>query len=396
VSLLRGELDGHRLTVSVRPESLTVGVDARFVVACDAGGRLYSVYRDGHTYRRGLTGRVLHKWQDAHGRHREEVGAADADRLVDDAAACFGRAARLVGESAPALDDPGGALDILDRGTRFDAAHARLDAARARSLYQPIGILPPDHYLSLVLQATQGCSFNSCTFCRLYEEPYRVKSPEEFATHVEDVLAWLGPSAALRRRAVFLGAANALAVPMARLLPILEAVERAVGPPLGVAAFVDGFTGAKKTQADYRALAAHGLRRVYIGLESGHDPLLAFVRKPATRDEAVEAVRTIKAAGVSVAVIVMVGLGGDRFASAHVRDTSAALAAMRLGRGDLVYFSDLVETAGTAYPRQASEAGIGALSAEERREQRDIIQAALDPAPIGPRTARYDVREFVW
>jgi radical SAM superfamily enzyme YgiQ (UPF0313 family) len=339
---------------------------------------------------------VLHKWQDAHGRHREEVRDADADRLVDDAAACFGRAARLVGASAPALDDPGGALDILDRGIRFDAAHARLDAARARSLYQPIGILPPDHYLSLVLQATQGCSFNSCTFCRLYEEPYRVKSPEEFATHVEDVLAWLGPSAALRRRAVFLGAANALAVPMARLFPIFEAVERAVGPPLGVAAFVDGFTGAKKTQADYRALAAHGLRRVYIGLESGHDPLLAFVRKPATRDEAVEAVRTIKAAGVSVAVIVMVGLGGDRFASAHARDTSAALAAMRLGRGDLVYFSDLVETAGTAYPRQASEAGIRGLSEEERREQRDIIQAALDPAPIGPRTARYDVREFVW
>ncbi len=31
---------------------------------------------------------------------------------------------------------------------------------------------------------------------------------------------------------------------------------------------------------DYRALAALGLRRVYVGLESGHDPLLDFVRKP--------------------------------------------------------------------------------------------------------------------
>jgi radical SAM superfamily enzyme YgiQ (UPF0313 family) len=257
-------------------------------------------------------------------------------------------------------------------------------------------ILPPDHYLSLVLQATQGCAFNSCTFCHLYRDPYRVKTPDEFAAHVEDVRAWLGPSIALRRRAVFLGAANAIAVPTARLLPLLETVETMVAPPRGVAAFVDGFTGTKKTEDEYRALAAHGLRRVYIGLESGHDALLAFVRKPATSAEAIETVRTIKAAGVGVAVIVMTGLGGDRFAAAHVRDTVGALAAMRLGHGDLVYFSDLVETWDTAYPQAARDAGIRSLSANERLEQQQTIQAALERAPLGPRTARYDVREFIW
>jgi radical SAM superfamily enzyme YgiQ (UPF0313 family) len=110
----------------------------------------------------------------------------------------------------------------------------------------------------------------------------------------------------------------------------------------------------------------------------------------------IDAVRTIKAGGVSVAVIVMIGLGGDRFARAHARDTSTALAAMGLGRGDLVYFSDLVEMAGTSYPEAAREAGIRALSAQERREQREAIQAALDQTPLGPKAARYDVREFIW
>jgi radical SAM superfamily enzyme YgiQ (UPF0313 family) len=315
---------------------------------------------------------------------------------VDETAALFGRVRHALASRAPSHGEVAIALDVLERASQFDAGRARLDAARAARVYQPIGILPPDHYLSLVLQATQGCSFNSCTFCRLYQEPYRVKSPEEFAGHVEDALAWLGPSLALRRRAVFLGAANVLAVPTARLLPIFEIVERAVRPPQGVAAFVDGFTGTRKTEAEYRSLAARGLRRVYIGLESGHDPLLAFVRKPATRDETVDAVRTIKAAGVGVAVIVMIGLGGDRFADAHARDTIAALAAMRLGRGDLVYFSDLVEMPGAAYSQQARDAGIRPLSVEERREQREAIQAAMERTPSGPRTARYDLREFIW
>jgi len=392
----RDVIDGRPLTVSARPESLTVGVDARLVAACDAGGRLYSVYRDGHTFRRGLTGRVLHKWQDACGRHWEELADGDAARLVDEAAALFGRVRHALAGRVSAHGEVEIALDVLERASQFGAGRARLDAARAARVYQPIGILPPDHYLSLVLQATQGCSFNSCTFCRLYQEPYLVKSPEEFASHVEDVLAWLGPSLALRRRRVFIGAANALAVPTARLLPILEIVEKAVGPPQGVAAFVDGFTGTRKTEGEYRALAARGLRRVYIGLESGHDPLLAFVRKPATRDEAVDAVRTIKTAGVGVAVIVMIGLGGDRFADAHVRDTIAALAAMRLGPADLVYFSDLVEMPGAAYPQQARDAGVRPLSVEGRREQREAIQAAMERTPLGPKAARYDVREFIW
>jgi hypothetical protein len=50
----------------------------------------------------------------------------------------------------------------------------------------------------------------------------------------------------------------------------------------------------------------------------------------------------------------------------------------------------------TDYPRLARDAGIRALSAQERREQRGAIQAALERIPVGPRRARHDVREFVW
>jgi radical SAM superfamily enzyme YgiQ (UPF0313 family) len=195
---------------------------------------------------------------------------------------------------------------------------------------------------------------------------------------------------------VFLGAANALAVPMPRLVPLFDLVQTAVGPPDGIAAFVDGFTGTRKTAADYAALAQRGLRRLYLGLESGHDPLLAFVRKPATRAEAVATARAAKEGGVHLAVIVMTGLGGDRFATDHVRGTIAALNAMPLERGDLIYFSDLVEMPATAYPRLAAAAGIRALSADERRSQRESLSGGLRFGAPGPQIAHYDVREFVY
>jgi radical SAM superfamily enzyme YgiQ (UPF0313 family) len=163
----------------------------------------------------------------------------------------------------------------------------------------------------------------------------------------------------------------------------------------GTAAFLDGFTGVHKSAADFGALRDLGLQRVYIGLETGHDPLLSFVRKPATRAQVVDTVRAVKEGGVHVGIIVMIGLGGETFAQAHVTDTIAALNDMPLDGDDLLYFSDLVEQPGTPYPALASERAIGPLSAERRAEQRRTIREGLRTTSP-PRVATYDVREFVY
>jgi radical SAM superfamily enzyme YgiQ (UPF0313 family) len=44
------------------------------------------------------------------------------------------------------------------------------------SIYKPVSILPPDQYLALVVQATEGCSYNECSFCTFYRDrPFRIK-----------------------------------------------------------------------------------------------------------------------------------------------------------------------------------------------------------------------------
>ena len=48
----------------------------------------------------------------------------------------------------------------------------------------------------------------------------------------------------------------------------------------GIYAFLDGFSGEKKSREDYAQLARLGLKRVYIGLESGDPELLRLLKKP--------------------------------------------------------------------------------------------------------------------
>ena len=98
--------------------------------------------------------------------------------------------------------------------------------------------------------------------------------------------------------------------------------------------------------------------------------------------------------GINVGVIVLIGLGGDRFVDDHPRDTVAVLNQMSLSAGDLIYFSDLVEEAGTPYPLIAAQQDIRALSADERAAQRAAIRTGLNLN--GAKISNYDVREFVY
>jgi radical SAM superfamily enzyme YgiQ (UPF0313 family) len=389
--------------ISLKPHSMAVSVDGTRVVSWDRGGRLYSAYDDGVTWRRGLSGQVIEKRRAGLERESLLLTGDAADRVVDSAASLAqSTLERMNGASwrwTGAVDQivAQEARTLLALASRFDAGAARADAGRFSLVFGRVGILPPDQYLSLVVQATEGCAYRTCTFCGLYHDEYRVKTPEEFGQHVAGVLSYLGASASLRSRGIFLGAANALAVPMARLLPIFETLlEELDAARRGVFAFVDGFTGARKTMAEYRLLSHLGLRRVYVGLESGHDPLLAFVRKPGSAADAAETVRTLKSAGVHAGVIVMTGLGGRRFAEGHERDTVAAINAMGLGEGDLVYFSELVELPSTSYPVIAADARVGLMARGERRQQQARIRAGLrfDAAP--PQFATYDIREFTY
>ncbi|MFQ6057740.1 MAG: radical SAM protein [Anaerolineae bacterium] len=416
--------------VNVRPQAITVSLDTVPNYAFDREGRLFAAYVEGHNYRRTMDNRVIEKWAQEEGgvkyRLRRELPPAEKRAFLEGVYATVERIHRALAEGTfrlvpsprcqpETLDQVRGALEQI-----LGWDYRRLEGERGRFLavYKPIGILPPDQYMALVLQATEGCSYNRCTFCQFYRDRrFRIKSMGEFREHIQAVKALFGRALGLRK-SIFLADANALVIPQRRLLPLLEAINEAfafVPPSLmgselahwkathplsfeGVYSFVSALDALRKSPHDFRALASLNLRRVYIGLESGDEALLRFLNKPGTVEDALRAVATIKAGGVNVGVIIMTGIGGQQYAAHHVAHTIEAINAMPLGAGDIIYFSEFVEFPASEYARRAAEEGIVPLSREQIRAQTEAIRAGfVFPHPSQrPKISIYDIREFIY
>ena len=390
----RTEWDGKPVIFSLKPGSLTVSIgqpENATVISSDRTGRLWSVFDAGCSYRRGLNGRVLVKHRDDDGQRQHNwLSTDDASDLLNNTAQ---QLSALYDAIASDIDDP--MREVLYATAQFNASRATVDAQSYAQVYHPVGILPPDQYLALVLQVTEGCAFNTCTFCDFYKHrPFHIKTPEELRQHAQAVSDFLGAGLSLRR-SIFLGDANALVVPMKKLLPLLDVIHDVydVSALGGLHAFLDGFSGTKKTVSDYEALRQYGLQRVTIGMESGNADLLAYLRKPGHPSDVVEAVQTIKAAGVAVSVIVLLGAGGQRYADGHVHDTIAALSQMPLGKGDLLYFSELVISDELVYAADATRDDLQPLTKMECQAQGEAIRAGLT---CDVQISRYDIREFIY
>lgn len=385
--------------VSVQPGSFAVAFGTDAVVSFDLEGRLYVAYLNGRTFRRGLSGVVLEKGRTPETGERwcRPLDTAERWALYRAIQALIRKAldslrrgeARVAGPGAPR------AQILLERAGAWSPERLERERLRFRAVYGRVGIIPPDQYLAVVVQATRGCAWNRCTFCTFYRgDRFFVRSPEEFRAHCRAVREFLGEGLRLRR-SVFLAEARALSVPHPRLRRFLEIAREEFPAQRTLHAFMDLFT-ARRTEEELRELASLGLRRVVIGLETGCDPLLALVQKPTTAARALATVRTLKAAGLSVALVVLLGLGGVTWAGAHLRDTLALLRAMELGPGDLIYVSPLVVDPASAYARQCVTHGFRSLTPEELRQQEAQLRAGLGVGAGRPRVARYDVRELVY
>jgi radical SAM superfamily enzyme YgiQ (UPF0313 family) len=319
------------------------------------------------------------------GKHRRVLSEGEARDVFEE----VGRVVRdLRGHASP------GAAKRLDAEILPWTPQALLaERERFDAVYAPVSILPPDQYLSVVLQASLGCSWNSCTFCDSFRDrSYAVRGPEEFRAHVTGVRSLLGEGLRLRR-GIFLADGNALALSLRRLLPLLDVAREALGPR-PIAGFVDLVGGERKSADDWRALADRGLDRVHVGIESGLDALLQWMDKPGSADEQTSFVTTLKAASLKVALIVMVGVGGERYREPHRDATLAALRDMPLAQEDIVYLSPFIEHPASEYARRRQAVGIAPVP--EAEVEAELREWALEIRRHGPKATRYDIREMIY
>ncbi len=382
------------VTLARRAEMLSLfSGDER--VHLDLEGRLHRAWLGGDSFQRGIDGRVrrVHiergpgapRWLDI-----DVLDPGEAEPVLERVIDQVRQAAALAAgrELSAEIAEP------LERAQAWDLSRYAEELAHFRRVYRPIPILPPDQNRALVVQITEGCSFNRCTFCHLYHDVrFRLRPPEELREHVRAVRELFGRALSLRR-GVFLGQANALVVDQKKLVALIELVRDELGAqPLG--AFIDSFTR-PKTPDELEELSALGLDSVALGLESGSAEVLSGLGKPVEVDAAVELIHGVGKAGIRRGVIVLVGAGGRRFASQHVDDTVRAITAMQLGPRDRVYLSPLHVIEGSVYEQRMRKDALEPLDRAALDEQASELRQRLRSAGVGASIARYDIRRFIY
>lgn len=180
---------------------------------------------------------------------------------------------------------------------------------------------PPSEAHSLILPVTNGCSWNSCTFCEMYTQPQKKFRARDEA-QVLDEIRRAGERLIVQR--VFLADGDALVLPTRRLLNILNAIREHMPEVERVSSYCLPRNLRKKSVEELKELADAGLKMAYVGCESGDDEVLERVNKGETYESSLSALDKLGQAGMTRSVMILNGLGGKALSEQHA-DNSARL-----------------------------------------------------------------------
>lgn len=178
---------------------------------------------------------------------------------------------------------------------------------------------PPSEANSLILQATVGCSQNSCTFCGMYKmKQFRLRSASEL---LADILAVPVHHRAYIQR-VFLADGDALVYPQEGLADLLDALAATFPNLTRVGIYASPNSLTTKSVDELRRLREKKLRILYFGLESGDAETLKLARKGFTPEAMLSLCRQAQEAGMKLSVTAILGLAGEERSREHAEATA--------------------------------------------------------------------------
>lgn len=224
-------------------------------------------------------------------------------------------------------------------------------------------IRPPSEASSLLIRLTRNCPWNRCLFCPVYKtEKFSRRTLEEIEQDIDNIGAAADRIKSLSREkgsggtitreivyrvqsslpallpvalwlyygsgTVFLQDADSMILPTGQLTAILSRIRRSISGVTRVTTYGRSRSLLRKSTDELALIREAGLDRIHVGMESGYDPVLAYMRKGVTGQEQVEAGQAAKAAGLTLSEYVILGLGGKSMWREHALATAEALNAI--------------------------------------------------------------------
>lgn len=223
-------------------------------------------------------------------------------------------------------------------------------------------IRPPSEAKSLMLRITRNCPWNSCTFCGLYkgqkfsirpvshiikdidviryyvDEIQKIMAQSDGAAHHQYMNLMAGQPESDRMalhaaliwvqggmQSIFLQDANTLIIKPDDLVEILKHVQKSFPQVERITSYARSHTIARISDDDMACIAAAGLNRIHIGMESACDEVLDFVKKGVDKKTHIIAGQKVKRAGIELSEYFMPGLGGVTLSRENALETADAL-----------------------------------------------------------------------
>jgi len=165
---------------------------------------------------------------------------------------------------------------------------------------------PPMEKSSYMLGTAVGCSYNKCRFCGLFKHlQYRLLPLEQIEAELQRIRSIGG-----NPKQVFLGDGNAFGMETSRLIAISEMIAHYFPncQMINMDATVTDIQG--KSDEELVQLRQLKVSRLYIGIESGLDDVLRFMKKDHNKTQAYKEIERIKSAGLSFNAHIMTGIAG--------------------------------------------------------------------------------------
>ena len=233
-----------------------------------------------------------------------------------------------------------------------------------RFSYELGPIRPPSEAKSLLIRVTRNCPWNKCAFCHTYRDTkFQIRSVQDvkediqkakdIADQIKEISWKIGQGGVINEvvvnyiyqndglyndsfksiaawlffggKSVFLQDADTIIIKTDDLVEIVSFIKEQFSGVDRITSYCRSKTACRKSVEDFKSLYDAGLSRIHIGMESGYDPVLKFIKKGVTAAEHVEGGRKIVESGISLSEYIIPGLGGDKWSKEHAVETAKVL-----------------------------------------------------------------------
>ena len=240
-------------------------------------------------------------------------------------------------------------------------------------------IRPPSEANSLLIQVTNGCTWNKCRFCQLYRHTkFKAYSADSIRADIDNIAYWAervrkyesksssavgtddpggvpaawdidGINAELSAlkddderqcmytvanwlvsggENVFLQDGNSTALSSGRLTDVLVYLRQVFPQIKRITSYGRAENLSRSSAEDYAELKAAGLDRIHSGFESGSDAVLSRINKGVTQAQQIKAGRAVKGGGIELSIYFMPGVGGKDLSEENAVGTTEVINAV--------------------------------------------------------------------